>query len=366
MSTALSMVLPKNRVELFFKDAQDLRERIRFLKSHGIISFNIVNKNQKDTVNKWVQCIREEYPEANICAHYSLKYNKVARKGVEAHKECLKSFADKCQADEILVISGSGKKTAWNTIEGLKAISGEKVAVAYNPYFPEDSDQIAENSRLEQKLSSCDRVHKIYLQFGTDLNRLKEALEMISANGNLLICGSLFLPTAKLIAQQKFRPWNGVFLGKEFLVGPDNARSVVVEMIKLYRKYDVEILWEAPGIRTDKDIALMFELLEASIDGDKKESDQNEETSSETTSNKRRKLKLAMEPKPGIVLFGSHDVRLRDNRALETAARHHETIVPVFLWTKQNTWGVTGALEVVLKEALRSLESSLKKFGLVF
>jgi hypothetical protein len=63
---------------------------------------------------------------------------------------------------------------------------------------------------------------------------------------NVDISGSLFLPTAKLIAQQKFRPWkNGVFLSKDFLhEGPDQATEAVVQMIKLYQKYNVEILLE--------------------------------------------------------------------------------------------------------------------------
>ena len=63
-------------------------------------------------------------------------------------------------------------------------------------------------------------------------------------------------------------------------------------------------------------------------------------------------------------MFGSHDVRLRDNRAVEQALQEHTTVVPVFLWTKQGPWGVTGALEVVLKDALRALQISLRQFDL--
>jgi deoxyribodipyrimidine photo-lyase len=387
------MVLPKpkQRVELFFKNPADLRERVRFLKSqYGIGAFNLVNKNQQDALQEWVTCIREELPEADICVHYSLKYNKIARKGPEANAARFQAFAEECRANEILVISGGGKKTmAWNTVTALQAVQGQvpddkQVAVAYNPYFPDDRDQLEETKRLEQKLDGK-VVSKVYLQFGTDLNRLKQALEMLQTKNNAVsIAGSLFLPTAKLIGQQKFRPWNGVFLSPDFLSGPENAEAIVLEMMKLYQTYNVEMLWEAPGIRTEKDMAVVQNLIksldassdesegsaevpikedeQSSFEGMHKVPQENGPSFEETPASKRPKLDRM--PEPCILLFGSHDVRLRDNRAVELATQRHKTIVPVFLWSKQGTWGVRGALEVILKAALKSLESSLKSFGL--
>ena len=239
-----------------------------------------------------------------------------------------------------------------------------------------------------QKLSSS-TISKVYLQFGTDLNRLKDALEMLSQHPNQpLLAGSLFLPTKKLIAQQKFRPWNGVFLSPEFLSGPDHATAIVIEMIKLYQRYNVELLWEAPGIRTETDMALVQDLLQSATTAhhlvseengrdvagaknpatsDSKDSPPSAVIASEKeTSNKRQKLVGATRSRtPCIVLFGSHDVRLHDNRMIEAAAEGHSVIIPVFLWANnQGKWGVTGALQVVLKEALRNLESSLESFGL--
>lgn len=289
------------RVELFFKGPSELKDRVRFLRSRGVTSFNLVNKDKKDDVEDWVDSIREVYPEAHVCAHYSLKHNKVPRKGVKEQKELLLQSLKKTDANEILVISGSGEKKAWNTLEALKfavqegedatahlsSISASskklrrpKIAVAYNPYFPSRFDQEKENRRLTEKLATgC--VSKIYLQFGTDLERLQKGLDLIqnknSSNSNssvdigvdtgvgIDIAGSLFLPSKKLIAQQKFRPWNGVFLSDEFLKGPEQASAIISEIIQVYKANNVEILWEAPGIRTEKDVEVVQELLHRTV-----------------------------------------------------------------------------------------------------
>lgn len=377
-----------HRIELFFKNNNDLAERVKFLNANGFYAFNLVNKNQQDTMEEWVNCILEECgSQSHVCAHFSLKYNKVARKGIPEHSQQLRKFLDRSRAQEVLIISGSGKKTDWNTIKALKATSStDKItlAVAYNPYFPNVEDQTQEDQRLEQKLGTG-AVGKVYLQFGTDLVRLKAALEKLQNRG-VAIAGSLFLPTAKLIAQQKFRPWNGVFLNKEFLSGPENAESIVLETMKLYKQYNAEMLWEAPGIRNEKDLQIVMDLIskvdlqngastrqgEKKNDGMAKEDDDVAQAnlvdtsgSKESKSSPPKRQKLETSPSgTGIMLFGSHDVRLRDNQALEQALRRHENVVPCFLWAPQVQWGVTGALEVVLQEALFSLESSLKSFHL--
>lgn len=275
------------RVELFFKGPVELQDRVRFLRSCGVTSFNLVNKDKRDDVQGWVDSIREVYPEADICAHYSLKHNKVARKGVKDHGQLLLRFLENSSADEILLVSGSGEKKAWNTLEALRVVgraakvededgSGSdstgkghhpKIAVAYNPYFPSDSDQEKEDRRLTEKLATgC--VSKVYLQFGTDMDCLQKGLKLIrkqSGDFEIDIAGSLFLPTKKLIAQQKFRPWNGVFLSEEFLKGPEEATAVISEIIKVYRTNNVEMLWEAPGIRNEKDMKIAEELLSTGV-----------------------------------------------------------------------------------------------------
>ena len=262
-SVAMSRKTPSNkhRIELFFKDPNDLKERVRFLHSHGFSAFNLVNKNQKDTVEEWVRCIHDVVPTAHVCAHYSLKYNKAPRKGVDEHQARLQAFFAATESNEVLMISGSGKDSTWNTIRALESVRGYagEVSVAYNPYFPDPKDQKMEDKRLEKKLESGS-VSKVYLQFGTNLQCSRSALEVLKDH-RVAVAGSLFLPTRKLIAQQKFRPWNGVFLSPEFLSGPNNAESIIIEMMKLYQQHNVEMLWEAPGIRTDKDLKVVFDLV---------------------------------------------------------------------------------------------------------
>eukprot|EP00535_Pseudo-nitzschia_heimii_P003251 CAMPEP_0197178806 /NCGR_PEP_ID=MMETSP1423-20130617/3973_1 /TAXON_ID=476441 /ORGANISM="Pseudo-nitzschia heimii, Strain UNC1101" /LENGTH=352 /DNA_ID=CAMNT_0042628619 /DNA_START=129 /DNA_END=1187 /DNA_ORIENTATION=+ len=294
-SSSSSSSFTGGRVELFFKNPSELKERVRFLRSEGVSSFNLVNKDKKDDVDGWVRSIREVYPDADVCAHYSLKHNKVPRaKGTDRHEGLLMRSFDASDADELLLISGSGEKKAWNTIRALRALKRvhraeedddddrsdrsrrrrrPSVAVAYNPYFPSDSDQEREDRRLVEKLET-DRVSRIYLQFGTDTEKLAKGLALIRRNINsirnddddddvaIAIAGSVFLPTKKLVAQQKFRPWNGVFLSRRFLEGgPEEAESVVIEMLRIYRENGVEPLWEAPGIRTEKDLSLARDLL---------------------------------------------------------------------------------------------------------
>lgn len=224
------------RVELFFKDVKDLKQRVQFLDSHGFSSFNLVNKNKADALEDWVDAIRDVSPNADVCCHYSLKYNKVPRKGPKVQEERLLDTLKASNANEILIISGSGKNTAWNTVSALKAVKAANlpnpvplVAVAYNPYFPEQQDQAHENRRLQEKLESAG-VDKVYLQFGSDLDKLITGLEYLkelqTSSRSFQVVGSLYLPTAKLISQQKFRPWNGVFLSQEFLSGPDNAKAI--------------------------------------------------------------------------------------------------------------------------------------------
>ncbi|KAL3911791.1 MAG: hypothetical protein SGILL_007144, partial [Bacillariaceae sp.] len=189
------------------------------------------------------------------------------------------------------------------------------------------------------------------------------------------IAGSLFLPTKKLIAQQKFRPWNGVFLSQEFLSGPEDATAILQEMIKLYSKHGVEVLWEAPGIRTEKDMNLVNDLMQC-IEGENnvemanvEESDGKMSESTRASPPERKRMKATGKDTDRsngscLLLFGTHDVRIQDNRALEAASRQHEKVLPVVLWTKEDRQTVTGAAQVVLQSALASLEASLGSFDL--
>lgn len=375
------------RIELFFKDDADLRSRIQFLSSKGISAFNIVNKSNRDTLHEWLTTIRDENPSSDVCIHYSAKYNKSRQKdgAFDLFKTFMKNLDEIEGKHDVLLITGSGKKGQFNSLTGLQRIKSSyktPVAVAFNPFFPDEEDLEAERNRLKNKLATK-QVEKIYFQFGSDLRKLQNSLDWLTtlkSEYQFGICGSIFLPTKKLISQQKFRPWNGVFLNEEFLSSEDGARGIVLEMMKLYEFYGCEILIEAPGVRNEKDMEMVESLLterdtvSAPILSTKRTPQEEPKVDAKKESSKRRKTKKPILPlmvsnaeleKTSVVLFGSHDVRVHDNEAFQHAASH-ANVIPVFLWSRQlqGKWGVTGAAEVVLKEAIRNLDKTLRKSDL--
>ena len=396
-ATALSQKsssMSKPRVELFFKSVEQLKERVHFLNNKGYNAYNLVNKNNDDPLNEWINIIRDAVPQASVCVHYSLKYNK--RGGPDVSYDRFLNFLQSIPANtDVLLVSGTGVKTKkfLDSVNTLKRLQLEhnpsidsipKIDVAFNPFFSLPSDQEAERYRLLEKIETT-KVSKVYFQFGSNLDLLQSSLEWLSTlnverNLNLEFCGSIFMPTAKLIAQQKFRPWNGVFLCESFLRSPESARKIILRMINLYHQYDVELLIEAPGVRNVKDLDIVSNLLNGANNAVILEKDDVFTIPSSLNSTngindllvspKRRRI-VESEPqsitfgKPAIVLFGSFDVRLNDNQAFEQAS-HHACVIPIFLWNKaeQGKWGVCGALEVILKNALRNLNDDLKVGGL--
>ena len=386
------------RVELFFRTTKELQERVSFLSSKGIRSFNLVNKSNKDDVLGWTKviqehCAKENISEISICSHYSMKYNKSRQKnGAFA---MLQDFVtemnelDKASNHEILIVSGSGPKGKSDSVASLKNLKVTngypKIAVAFNPFFPDENDYEEEKKRLLLKLSSG-HVEKIYFQFGTNLERLREALTFlndlkIDSATSFTIAGSIFLPTKKLIAQQKFRPWSGVFLSDEFLENEDGARGIVLQLIKLYQEAGAELLIEAPGVRNEKDWGIVENLLTGQSDSSAENGKKVENQSEESATKRRRtdgdanldQVQLGSFPVPAVdsstlnkaavVLFNSHDMRLHDNVALQLAS-HHTQVIPLFLWSKGEQRDVRGCLEVILKDALFHINERLTRYNM--
>jgi deoxyribodipyrimidine photolyase len=77
----------------------------------------------------------------------------------------------------------------------------------------------------------------------------------------------------------------------------------------------------------------------------------------------------AAQPSCILVLFRTTDLRLHDNHALAAAVAEsagHTAIIPAFVWSRcedGHTWGVRGASEVYLKQALARLGTSLTRRG---
>ena len=112
-----------------------------------------------------------------------------------------------CVSFTIATINPSSFTCLENTVASIDV--SKCIAVAFNPFFPDNKDYEEEKARLAQKLETgvC---NKVYLQFGTDISRLRTALHYLAElqerhPKRFEVCGSVFLPTRKLIAQQKFR-----------------------------------------------------------------------------------------------------------------------------------------------------------------
>ena len=99
-------------------------------------------------------------------------------------------FVLKCSEElwvnEFLLVSGGQKKPKLDSIEALQEIMAWKNArkdiqisfgVAFNPYLLED-EMLEERNRLNEKFSTG-LVFSVYLQFGTDINRMKIEVEWL-------------------------------------------------------------------------------------------------------------------------------------------------------------------------------------------
>ncbi|MCJ1354265.1 MAG: hypothetical protein MMC33_004252 [Icmadophila ericetorum] len=144
------------------------------------------------------QAICRAVPSANICAHYSLKYNyhTNAERTYEAFRDFCTDMAALDGRAAVMLISGGGKKRKLDTLrlagfkafhltsnfgywmgnvqcsQALEMAQKDKrfpkhlpLYVCFNPYFPDDADLAAERHRLKQKLEQgTGLITGIYLQ----------------------------------------------------------------------------------------------------------------------------------------------------------------------------------------------------------
>jgi hypothetical protein len=68
------------------------------------------------------------------------------------------------------------------------------------------------------------------------------------------------VPTKQLLAQMKFRPWNGVFLSEHYLSSVEAAESVTAELLHMYHEEDIVPLVESK-VATDEQMKHVLQLL---------------------------------------------------------------------------------------------------------
>ena len=188
----------------------------------------------------------------------------------------------------VLLISGSGKRKGLDTVTALEklATSGPAAArdiplyIAFNPYLPTIEERKTEFERLRRKLmAEPGRITGIYLQMGTNFENLENGLDFLAKvqldvdkaclaaakeAPNWCIYGSVFVPSKKLVAQMKFRPWNGVFLSEEFyLSNLEAAEATTAKLLEIYRSRGIIPLVES-AIKTEDQLEAVLRMVRKS------------------------------------------------------------------------------------------------------
>ena len=263
------------RVEISFKDLEQLKNKIEFLLDKNIFKINIPCKGliKKDFLLEVVRYIGTNYKEAEIIYHYSLfhQFSKNKNNSLNNLSEFI-NYTRKYNNKEILLVSGSRKKKNFEVSTILNEIHNDiKFGVAYNPYFIDKDDISFERENLIKKINSG-LVNSIWLQFGSNhktlCKEIKFIKKIISNKSNIFkndirLYGSIFIPSKQFLARFKFRPWRGVFLSNDFLNSLENSCLTTKEIYKIYCQNNI-----TPLIETECSNIKQFNQVENLLEGD--------------------------------------------------------------------------------------------------
>jgi hypothetical protein len=195
-------------------------------------------------------------PRADVCVHYALShaYGGSAKAALARLRTAAAALAA-ARGARLLLVSG-GDARALDTLAALRALAAAPppalppLAVAFNPYFPEEADRAAERTKLRAKLAAGFPIAEIYLQFGTNLALLEEGLDFLAgAAPQARVLGSALVPDARMLASLRFRPWRGLHVGDEYLSGVPAAEASLGRVLAVYRERGVAPLFEgATGV----------------------------------------------------------------------------------------------------------------------
>ncbi len=270
------------RIEISFKSLDELRKILFFYQRNKLYKINIPCKNslKKDFLIKSIIISREEFPNIDIIPHFCIlhefKRNRVNTQ--DSFINFLHSLAHS-GCNEVLLISGSQKRSTLDSVTALNFLKDNPLlfsqdisfGVAFNPYLPSILFE-EEIIRLEKKLQSG-LVSSIWIQFGTDYKLLKNRFEILSniisattkkysRISNVMIFGSILIPSKQFLARFKYRPWKGVYCSSEFLESVDFADNLVERLLKTYKQYNIHPIVET-SIYSDehlKKFKMIFDL----------------------------------------------------------------------------------------------------------
>jgi len=263
------------RMEISFKSFDELRKILRFYQRNNIYKINIPCKNslKKDFLLNAIRISREEFSNIDLIPHFSILHEFKRNKN-----NTLDSFLKFLQivrshgCKEVLLVSGSQRRSTLDSISALSALkvnplfTGKdlSIGVAFNPYLP-DSLFEEEIIRLKMKIQSG-LVSTVWIQFGTDymllksrIKRLKNILDYSIKNkpnkSNIIIFGSILIPSKQFLARFKYRPWKGVYCSSEFLNSLEVANNILKKIFTAYKQNNIHPIIET-GIYTENDLQI--------------------------------------------------------------------------------------------------------------
>ena len=247
------------RIEISFKSFDELRKILYFYQRNNLYKINIPCKNslKKDFLLESIKISKEEFPNIDIIPHFSIlhEFKKDRINTQDSFLNFLKTVKT-LGCEQILLVSGSQKRSTLDSVSALFMLKDNplffnqdiSIGVAFNPYLPGFlfDDELL---RLEKKLQSG-LVGSIWIQFGTDYKLLKSRIEILkniisktmrnnSRISNIIVFGSILIPSKQFLARFKFRPWKGVYCSSEFLESIDLANKLVSQLLLTYKEYKI-------------------------------------------------------------------------------------------------------------------------------
>ena len=247
------------RIEISFKSIDELRNILSFYQRNNLYKINIPCKNslKKDFLLESIKISKHEFPSIDIIPHFSIQHE-FKRNRINTQDSLLKFLQTvKCLGcEQILLVSGSQKRSTLDSVKALSILNDSRlvlkrdisIGVAFNPYLP-DVAFCEEILRLEKKLKSG-FVSSIWIQFGTDCKLLKSRLKILSniisksindnsKISNIMIFGSVLIPSKQFLSRFKFRPWKGVYCSSAFLDSLELANSIVRQLLITYKQHNI-------------------------------------------------------------------------------------------------------------------------------
>ena len=239
------------RVEISFKDLDQLKKKLDFCLNKNLYKINIPCKGniKKDFLEEVVKFIGSKYKNLDIIYHYSFYHQFLKTKFIsyEIFLNFLELNEIYNKGNEILLVSGSKKRDKFEVLNILEELKSDfnknlKFGVAFNPYSLNDRDSRVERNRLIEKLNSF-FVKSIWLQYGSEINQLSREINFLNKtkinskqfiDKGINIYGSLFIPSKQFLARFKFRPWRGVYLSNKYLNSLEESAKITNNIIDFY------------------------------------------------------------------------------------------------------------------------------------